>query len=119
MFLSGKNQTEGELHTSFTLSKREYELMFLSSDAMRYESIQLDPKLGDNVSVGISADGSLRYYSSPTPGGPNITHEFESPDEAAITTDMSGVYISEVSAVKAAKSRDTDWIELTTPRGLP
>ena len=117
VFLSGKNQTEGELHTSFTLSKREYELMFLSSDAMRYESIQLDPKLGDNVSVGISADGSLRYYSSPTPGGPNTTHEFGSPDEAAITTDMSGVYISEVSAVKAAKSRDTDWIELHNASG--
>ncbi len=117
VFLSGRNQTDGELHTSFKLSKNEYEITFLSSASMRMDTMTIDPKAGDNVSVGTGTDGALKYYSSPTPGAANSTHAFDSPEEAGITTDMSGVYISEVSAVKAAKSKGTDWIELHNASG--
>ena len=52
-------------------------------------------QLGDNVSMGLAADGSIAYFTTPTPGAANTTHSFTEPLNGGYT-DMEGVYISEV-----------------------
>lgn len=111
VFLSGNETSGGELHTSFTLSRSENQLMLTDMVSMSYDIIELDTGIGNNVSCGPGSDGQYYYYSSPTPGSANSTHPFTSAADASVTR-TSSVYISEVSAVKAAKSNDTDWIEL-------
>ncbi len=110
VFLSGK-ESEGALHTSFRLSSSDAALVLTCTADMTREQIDLAPALGDNVSIGRTADGSLAYFTSPTPGAANATHASAEPLNGGYT-DMGGVYISEVSAVSAAKSGKTDWIEL-------
>lgn len=116
VFLSGNETSDGELHTSFTLSRSENQLMLTDTGTMTYDIIELDSAIGDNVSYGTGSDGQYYFYSSPTPGGPNTTHPFASAADASVAR-TSSVYISEVSAVKAAKSSDTDWIELHNSSG--
>ena len=111
IFLSGNETTDGELHTPFSLSRTENQLMLTDTVTMTYDMIELDPAIGENVSYGLGSDGQYYYYASPTPGAANTTHPFPGAAEASITY-TSSVYISEVAAVKAAKSDGTDWIEL-------
>ncbi|MEA5060342.1 MAG: lamin tail domain-containing protein [Candidatus Pelethousia sp.] len=110
VFLSGK-QSEGALHSSFRLSGSDAALLLTDVAGMGREQIDLPANLGENVSIGPTADGALGYFTSPTPGGANTTHAFAEPAGAGYT-DMAGVYISEVSAITAAKSGKADWIEL-------
>ncbi len=110
IFLSGSETSDGELHTSFALSRTENQLMLTDMSSMTHQIIELDPSLGENVSYGAGSDGQYYFYASPTPGAANTTHAFDSAADASIPK-MSSVYISEVAAVKAAKSDGTDWIE--------
>ena len=111
VFLSGNETSDGELHTPFSLSRTENLLMLTDSTLMTFDLITLDPAIGKNVSAGPGSDGQLYYYSSPTPGSANTTHAFANSSDASVGY-ASSVYISEVAAVKAAKSDGTDWIEL-------
>ena len=111
VFLSGNETSGGELHTPFSLSRTENQLMLTDTASMTCQIIELDASIGDNVSYGAGSDGQYYFYASPTPGAANTTHPFASAGEASITK-LSSVYISEVAAVKAAKSDETDWIEL-------
>lgn len=111
VFLSGNETSDGELHTPFSLSRTENLLMLTDSTLMTFDLITLDPAIGKNVSAGPGSDGQLYYYASPTPGSANTTHAFANSSDASVGY-ASSVYISEVAAVKAAKSDGTDWIEL-------
>lgn len=115
VFLSGK-ESEGALHTSFRLSGSDEALVLTCVPGMGREQMDLPPNLGDNVSIGRASDGSLAYFTSPTPGAANTTHPFAEPVNSGYT-DMAEIYISEVSAVNAAKSGKTDWIELHNASG--
>lgn len=110
IFLSGNETSDGELHSSFSLSRTENQLMLTDTSTMTFDIIEIDPSIGDNVSYGTGSDGQYYFYSSPTPGAANTTHSFASASDASVTK-MSSVFISEVAAVKAAKSDETDWIE--------
>ena len=116
VFLSGNQTSDGELHTSFSLSRTENQLMLTDTATMTYDLIELDHAIGENVSFGLGSDGQHYYYASPTPGAANTTHAFPNAADASVTK-LSSVYISEVAAVKAAKSDGTDWIELHNSSG--
>lgn len=111
VFLSGQESTETELHTSFSLARNENAVMFTDSSSMRFDLVEIDPNIGDNMSVGLGEDGLFHYYASPTPNAKNSTHAFDTVAETSVVN-MKGVYISEVCAVTAAKSNTSDWIEL-------
>lgn len=111
IFLSGKDAAGDALHTSFRLSDSDEALVFTQTSTMSQDQWALPTQLGDNVSMGLAADGSIAYFTTPTPGAANTTHSFTEPLNGGYT-DMEGVYISEVSAVSAAKSGKADWIEL-------
>ena len=110
VFLSGKADN-GALHTTFRLSSSDEALVLTSVPGMCREHIDIAANQGDNVSIGRTANDSLAYFTTPTPGAPNSTNSSAEPLSGNYT-DMDGVYISEVSAVNAAKSGKTDWIEL-------
>ncbi len=115
VFLSGK-ESEGALHTSFRLGSSDEGLVLTSTVDMMREQIDLPRNLGDNVSIGRAAEGGLAYFTTPTPGAANTTHASAEPLGTGYT-EMDGVYISEVSAVSAAKSGKADWIELHNASG--
>lgn len=110
VFLSGKDRTEGELHASFGLADDENTLYLMNANGMRVDNMPLSGVIGSNVSVGRDGDGNLRYYAQPTPGSKNA-YGFETADSIGFFNKRS-VFISEVSAVAAAKSGKRDWIEL-------
>ncbi|MEN6417642.1 MAG: lamin tail domain-containing protein [Clostridiaceae bacterium] len=110
VFLSGKNRTSGELHASFSLADDENDVLLTTLNGMRTEDLSLAGVTKENVSVGLDANGNIRYYAAPTPGTENA-HGFETADQIGCF-DNQGVFISEVSAIQAVKSSDNDWIEL-------
>ena len=65
IFLSGKDETEGELHASFSLHAGET-LTLYDSASRRYDAL-LIPETENNVSIGRSAAGETVFYSHPTP----------------------------------------------------
>ena len=65
IFLSGKDQREGELHASFSLSAGET-LVLYDSAALRFDSLPI-PETAQNVSIGRNAAGETVFYSHPTP----------------------------------------------------
>ena len=65
IFLSGKDQREGELHASFSLSAGET-LVLYNSAALRFDSLPI-PETEQNVSIGRNAAGETVFYSHPTP----------------------------------------------------
>jgi len=117
VFLSGKNRTDpgGELHASFRLSDEENELLLTCVDGMYQQVMPLDNLDGYNISIGLDQEGEIRYFSQPTPGYQN-GRGFEIADLVGyFRTD--GLYISEVSAAGAPRSRANDWIELYNGSG--
>jgi len=65
VFLSGKDQREGELHASFSIGAGETLVLF-DSLKRQYDALPI-PQTEKNVSIGRSADGQIVYYSHPTP----------------------------------------------------
>lgn len=110
VFLSGKDRAGDELHASFRLSDEEEAVYLTRLDGLRSDSLTLPVTLPDNASVGRGEGGAIRYYAQPTPGYENA-YGYETADSIGCF-DQNGVYISEVSAVSAAKSGKNDWIEL-------
>lgn len=114
IFLSGKDRREGELHASFGLSRSDEVMLLTNLNGMRQDAIPLDAEITANISMGRGGNGEIVYFATPTPGAPNDSAGFE--QLAAVPArNAGGVYISEVSAVSAAKSGKPDWIELHNP----
>ncbi|OQA73407.1 MAG: CotH protein [Firmicutes bacterium ADurb.Bin248] len=111
VFLSGKDRCNAQLHASFRLSRGDGMLSLSTKDGMKQDRVRFEPEIGDDISVGRDAAGEWKYFSAPTPLAQNATHAFDRLD-AMRRPDPNGVYISEVSAVGAAKGGDNDWVEL-------
>ncbi len=111
IFLTGQKSTADELHASFSLGGSENALMLTDMRTMRCDLMEMDPSIGNNISIGKGTDDGLYYYATPTPGAANTTHGSEILADVSITNTQS-VSISEVSSVSAAKSGKADWIEL-------
>ncbi len=111
VFLSGKDKTGEHLHTSFRLSVSDGVLIFANKNGLKLDRVNIDPAISDDISIGRNDAGEWSYFSSPTPGASNSTHAFDTLG-AVQRVDVNGVYISEVCGVGAAKSKETDWVEL-------
>lgn len=111
--LSGKDKYEnGELHASFGLSSKDTVLVLSDNMSRRIDSIAL-PELSQNISYGIGTDGSLRYFSVPTPGSENYASSFE--NLSAADSIDGRLIINEVSAASVDASTGAaldDWIEI-------
>ena len=60
MFLSGKNRSEGELHTSFKLTQNDEALLLSVKDGLRADSYPIDASSGANISVGMDPEMCIR-----------------------------------------------------------
>lgn len=118
VFLSGKDSTEGELHTSFRLGKNEPLLLLSDQNSRLIQKVPIDSESKDNISFGLSDTGEWLYFAQPTPLAANTTQGFVS---IAATGDAAlfGLRINEVVAVSAAKSGKPDWVELANTTGSP
>lgn len=105
VFLSGHDQRTGELHASFSVSKRDDGCCLYNANTLEMERLPYPEDLKDNVSIGLSQDGKLLYYGYPTPGYDNAA-AFS--DQEACGLPNGDVIISEVSA----GGDSGDWIEL-------
>ena len=110
VFLSGNDLTDGELHTSFRLSRADGLIALTNKDGLTQAKIDIPAEIGANVSIGIY-EGALCYFTSPTPGAENTSHAFSDINELCFP-DTSGVYITKVSAVGNYGSNTADYIEL-------
>jgi len=111
VFLSGKDKTDEQLHSSFRLSKSDGMLVLCSKNGLKLDRVRYEPSIGDDISIGRDGTGAWKYFATPTPNAENTTHAFESLS-AVQHIDVNSVYISEVCAVSAVKSNAEDWIEL-------
>ncbi|MDL2258706.1 lamin tail domain-containing protein [Eubacteriales bacterium OttesenSCG-928-K08] len=114
VFLSGKESSQDELHASFGLSSSDEVIMLTNLNGLSYDVIPLDPGITQNVSLGRDDLGQIRYFATPTPRAKNDSAAFETLGTLP-TRNPNGVFVSEVSAVAAAKSGKQDWIELYNP----
>ena len=116
IFLSGKDITDGqEIHASFKLGKSDTFIYLTDLSTMRTDSLPLMQDPPDNVSIGRDKDGNPEYYAQPTPWADNA-QGFENADLIGFFNNQ-GVFISEVSTVKKAKTDTPDWIELFNGSG--
>lgn len=108
VFLSGKENMEGELHASFSLSEGEKLRLYCASDNT-YDALEI-PAARDNVSIGRDVNGKIVYYGEPTPLAPNGHARPEADLFGFFQSDA--VFISEVCAAHKRGSGEKDWIEL-------
>lgn len=110
IFLSGQEGSKGEIHAPFKLSNGET-IVLSTLDGMVRDTIGIPEDLSPNISVGRNGNSEIRYYTAPTPNGPNNTYGLEKYADAG-GFDAASLYISEVCAVAPARSGSTDWVEL-------
>lgn len=111
IFLSGKDITDGnEIHASFKLGKQDTVLCLTDLTTMRTDTLPLMEDPPSNISIGRDQDGNTEYYAQPTPWADNAAG-FENADLIGFFNNQ-GVFISEVSTAKKARTDTPDWIEL-------
>lgn len=110
IFLSGNDLSDGELHTSFNLSRSDGLVTLTNKDGLSRAIITIPAEIGSNVSIG-RYENALCYFTSPTPGAANTSHAFSDINELRFPY-TNGVYITEVSAVGNYGSNAADYIEL-------
>jgi len=106
IFLTGRASTDFEVHAAFSLSAGDDGLQLYHRPSRSYQQIPWSDEVPRNTSVGLSEEGTLRYYKYPTPGAPNAAAAEDPSLLAALRA--SDLYISEVSAI----GEPGDWIEL-------
>lgn len=116
VFLSGKDKTDGELHTNFCIGEDESELYITDRKNAQQSVFSLDFAIKENISYGFAGEDSWQYFGKPTPGMDNTSSGFDEIASAKFF-DLNGVYINEVSAVGAPKSGALDWIEIRNGTG--
>ncbi len=105
IFLSGKVK---EYHTPFRISKGE-SVILTNSETLEYQSVLVADEVRlDNVSYGLQ-NGKWMYFGKGTPGRENTSHGSET---IFALSRLDGVWINEVCAQQAPKSKENDWIEL-------
>lgn len=110
VYLSGKAK---DMHTSFSVSENE-PLILTDFSNLEYQYVMFeDASRLDDVSYGLQ-NGEWLYFSKATPGRENTTKGSNNIKNAD-KLDKTNVFISEVSAVKPARSTTKDWIELYNP----
>lgn len=104
IFASGKNRTQGELHTSFALSAGE--TLFLTTPTGTVLRSVAISELGDGESLVLRPDGSFASSAYPTPGMANTAESYTL--FAQSDTRSSPLLIWEA----VVYDPDGDWVEL-------
>lgn len=112
VFLSGKDQTQEELHASFRLGSSDTHLTLTSLTGGLRQVITLPSQYSDNVSCGRNASGEWKYFPQPTPGGANTTAGFATLAAAGAAGISAPLRINEVVSVVTARSEEKEWVEL-------
>ncbi len=121
VFLSGKDRYDNdELHASFKLGSEDTVLLLSDPRSRTIDRMEL-PGLAQNVSYGVSQDGTLMYYSLPTPGDRNHESGFNS--LSSLLSTHNRLVINEVSAASVDDIAGTalaDWVEIfnSTPNSI-
>lgn len=110
VFLSGKNRSDGELHSNFSLGSDETSIFLTNISTMSTQAMPLMDVPIQNVSVGFDDNKELKYFTQPTPGSKN-GYGYESADQIGFFN-KNGIFISEVSAISEKDSHANDWVEL-------
>ncbi len=72
VFCSGKNRTDGELHTDFRLGEGDDHVALYTADGTFCSGISCRDR-EQNISYGCDADGNIVRCTIPTPGTENVT----------------------------------------------
>ena len=110
VYLSGKGTG---MHTGFRVGEGEALYLTDFSTLKRTSVMFPDESRLDDISYGLK-DGEWLFFGKSTPGRENDTHGVTDISNAE-RLDRYTAYISEISAVGAPRSGDTDWIELGNP----
>ena len=76
VWASGKDRTDGSLHTNFSISSSGEELILSDPDGNWISEVAPTP-LPTDISYGTGNDGNWLYFDQPTPGAPNNTEGYE------------------------------------------
>ena len=114
VYMSGEDSTDGELHTNFSIGNDEHTVYFSDSSVGITMDIGWDENLSDGFSVGLDANGDMKYFSVPTPGSVNNTTAF---DSFGYTETDTGLKVNEILLDNAFSILDEDgdrpaWVEL-------
>ncbi len=106
IFLTGRASTDYEVHAPFSVSASDDGLQLFHRASRTYQRIPWSDQVPRNTSMGLSEEGTIRYYKYPTPGAPNAV----AVEDVGLLTAFpaSDLHISEVSAV----GEPGDWVEL-------
>ena len=105
VFASGKNRTQGELHTSFALSSKDTVYLSTPTGAV-LRSLPLEG-IPDGESLAMQADGSYALCRFPTPGMANTAESYLSLAGSAERTSPLLIWEAVVYDEKGP-----DWVEL-------
>ena len=113
--------TNGELHTSFSLSGDGEYLGLLRPDGSTVVSSYAPtfPAQYSDVSYGIGETGELRYFATPTPGAINAFGGGSNEVAGVKFTPKRGVYTNAVPTVAATTSTSGAEIRYTTDAEAP
>lgn len=113
VFASGKNRTEGELHTDFSLSEGE-RLTLATPSGLVYAEAELSP-MADGRSLALQSDGSYAETAFPTPGYPNSPQGYEAfaeSNEAGGPLAIWEVMTSNSTVLAQPGVGSSDWVEI-------
>lgn len=113
VYLSGKDKYQnGEYHASFGIGDQDTVLILSDTLSRSIDRVEL-PELGQNISYGVGSDGSMKFFSMPTPGKENYSIGFEQLSFASSA--QNKLIINEVSAASVENLSGAalaDWIEI-------
>lgn len=112
IFASGKNRTEGELHTNFSLSDGDTVILSTGNGA-ETGSVKIE-NVPDGASLAMQPDGSFAVSDFPTPGFENTAAGYAAFCETDTRT--SPLLLWEIVVYEAGSS---DWVELKNVSASP
>ncbi len=113
VFCSGLDAVSesGEIHTSFSVSEDDDMVCLYTPEGLLCSSLDIYT-LAENISVGISENGTQQFFARPTPGAANTTPSY--PVTSVLSANINdGVFISETMSISGTRANySNDWIEL-------
>lgn len=113
VYASGKNRLEGELHAGFKLSAEGETLYLLDADERIASAVTFE-RMGRDVALARTGDGSFTTAYAPSPGRANGRDTGEVAAAVPLSQNDAGVYVNEVVCSMCGGA---DWAELYNAGG--
>lgn len=116
VFLSGKDKTGEQLHTSFRLAQSETQLFLTTLNGKSTSSVTIPDTVKPDMSYGFAGQ-EWQVLRKPTPGFPNTPQGEADFEDAYVAGNIQKLFLSEVMLANAAvltsaDAQPRDWIEL-------